>query len=191
MKLRAALALGCAAALAAISTAQMGAVTITGKFMMYMKPEVKKELKISKEQDKRINAGVQEAAKSMQERGAAGIDFTNIYKPMDDALLAELDEVQKARLDEIYLQYNGAAVLRFEERAVQFGLTDEQKAAVKPINKKLDDDAMAALRSGGSDPMKKVRPLVKAANDEILEKLTPEQRDAWTKALGKELKIKS
>lgn len=157
---------------------------VSGKVTLVAQPKVKKELKITRDQDKKIQAVLADPA-------TFGTSLNMVYMTeAADTMLEELLEPeQKLRLNGLWYQQNGELVLRLPAVAESFHISDEQAAAIESIAKECDDASMALFQKPGRDTQKKVTELKAAASAKIHSLLTTEQAEAWKLALGKPFKF--
>ena len=178
-------------ATAAFATAQRSPTGTTNRLMLTMMPDVKKELKISKDQDKKI----QEAVKTMQEQAEAGqirIDFTDPMASMDVDFTTILDDAQKARLEELFVQYNGGFALADPKVVTALGLSEDVVAQVKSIKGAASRELLQVMSQARSTSA------VKAADKkreefslQMLALLTDEQKAKFETMKGKAFKFKA
>lgn len=170
--------------------AQMPFLGPTPKFQVIMTvPEAKKDLKLTKDQDKQINEIIK-AATGMSPNAAMGMGgVTGVMSDLDVKAMAVLTAEQQARAKQIWIQYDGPVVLEDKEIADEVKLTDDQKSRVKIIWSDYQAKFLEKARSGpmGLKGLKDVR---KTANEATLAVLTPEQLKQFTDMQGKELKMR-
>jgi hypothetical protein len=159
--------------------------------MLAMDPGTRKEIKLTRDQDKKIQDALKQMQADMQ-AGKIAIDFMEPMASMDAVLDPILDESQRARLEELYIQANGGFALTDARTAPQLGLSDEQKDALKQIKAEANKDLMASMRSMNSNSA------IKAAQkkrdqfaDRMLATLTPDQKAKFEALKGKPFKFKS
>src|SRR5687767_7882361 len=113
----------------ALSMAQRMPFGGTSRLMITMMPDVKKELKITKDQDKKVQERIKKITEDMQ-KGIVPPGFSFTEGP-DISFDDILDETQRARLEELFIQSNGGFALADAKVATKIGLTEEQSAKVK------------------------------------------------------------
>jgi hypothetical protein len=134
------LSLGICFALFATATslaqAQFSFGTPGPKSEVLMQPEVQKDLKVSREQMKQIQAAMQ----SMSQANMANMpnmnnmgDASAMVSSMDAQILAPLSPDQTVRLNELWLQYEGPRVLRDKTVSDQVKLTPDQVSKIGDI----------------------------------------------------------
>lgn len=138
-------------ALSAFSFCQRMPIGITARMSLLMYPDVKKELKISKDQDKQLQAMLSEFAKNAQSgQFTGGLDMSNLMGGLDPKIEAILDEGQNKRLHELFVQVNGGFALTDAKTTAALELSDDQKARAKTLGAEIDSqlmDLMASARS--------------------------------------------
>lgn len=161
-----------------------GFMGVSGKIEILLIPTAKKELKITKEQDKAIQLAMKDADKS---ENLAGLDFKYPTKNMDAKLDAVLNDEQRLRMKQLWYQRNGYFVLQLSEPAAELKLTDEQASQVATICSDKDSAAMELISGGkvGSNIIKKMKAVAKEYEVKIAAILTEEQKTAWTTLIGK------
>ncbi len=159
--------------------------------MLVMSPEFKKELKVTKEQDKKI----QEALKNMQQEVASGsvsIDFSDPMGSMDLDFDPILTETQAARLNEIFIQANGGFALNDPKVAASLDLAAEQQENVKTINSEAVLELMTMMGEVRSkSDVKALKIKHEEFSDKMLAILTAEQRWKLESLKGKAFKFKT
>lgn len=166
-------------------------IGITGKIQLISYPSIKKELKVTKDQDKQI----QSMLTSLQASGAAGFSSFNpvyISKEIDTKLDELLTDVQRARLKELWYQANGFFMLRLPGPAEEIHLEAEAAAKVIAICEAHDEEVtelmMQSQRNGS-----KLKGMLEAKRKEYQSKvealLNEDQKKAWTGLLGKPFKF--
>jgi Spy/CpxP family protein refolding chaperone len=177
---------------------------------------VQKELKLTDDQVKKIDAAIKEINDKHQDDRAKirELDQSERFEKMQELnktiseeqtkeLKGILDEKQMKRLKQIQLQQRGP--MAFNDEAVQKDLkiTDDQKDKIKTIN----EDAMAEMREAGQNAFqpdatdeekkaafKKLREKMTEINKETMKKvegvLTDEQKKAWKEMVGEKFEVK-
>ena len=172
------------------ASAQFNMAGPDAKTMVVITPEAQKELKITKDQNKQI----QEVMKTAQAQGQAsmsgmsGMPYpTQVLSELDAKVLATLTADQVARLNELWVQYEGPCVLRDKTVAEKLQLTDDQKAKSEQIWSDYQRTFFEQAQKGptGYKGMKKVRA---DANEATLALLTDEQKTAYEALQGKPIK---
>lgn len=188
---RSLLAFFAAMMLCAFASAQFGMVGAHSRTTIVMTPEVKKELKITKDQDKKV----MDALKGMQDEmqtGKVSFDFANPLASIDAKLDEILDETQKARLEEIYVQVNTGFALTDKKVAAWLGLTEEQNAQVQARNQSASTELMQkAMEMRSNNAVKELKKRKEEIALEFLAILDVTQKEKFEKGKGKIIKIKS
>lgn len=154
--------------------------------MATQRPEVRKELKLSKDQTKvldevkkRVTEASQAANKSM--------DFGAIGRAMreGDAKIWEiLDDGQDARLRGLILQIKGPAAFEEEEFVKEYAVTPEQVEKLDAIRTTCRDGYMNAARKD----QRKLKGILETYEKDSLAVLTADQRVKYDQACGPKVK---
>lgn len=173
----------------------------TAPSMMMMQPDLKKELKLAKDQDKKISEISKAHMKKMQEMSskARGNDLSNSLNSMaemqaaqaesDKAILAALNPEQTRRLRQLQWQILGSKALYEADLQKELALTEEQVGKIEEHRSGDAGRMMEAMQSGGGSKMANAIKKVKAESAKILIGfLTPEQAAKYKEALGPESK---
>jgi len=181
----------------------------TSKLMLLNREEVQKELNITAEQKEKITK-LQTEARGARPEGARNprdMSQDERKKAMEDmqkkaaetrkaneTKLAEiLNKDQVKRLDEINIQQMGIQALRAEEVQKALKLTQEQNDKIKAaFDAQMQEMRGMGQRGAGQDRaamQEKRAKLQKDTEEKVLAILTAEQKDAFTKMKGKELKL--
>lgn len=162
---------------AALSGAQFGGM---GMDMMYgpmatlQRPEIRKELKVSKEQAKQLD----EVMKSLTKASDSGnLQFNSLSK-VDADMVAVLDEAQKQRYFELSIQIRGAIAITDPLVVEKLGMSVDQAASAKKIRKATQDKVLDAARKGSRDS-KLMENASKALEKELTALLTDDQKKAF------------
>lgn len=167
---------------AALSGAQFGGM---GMDMMYgpmatlQRPEIRKELKVSKDQVKQLD----EIVKNLTKVSESGNIQINSLSKVDADMMAVLDEVQKQRYFELSIQIRGAIALTEPLVVEKLGLNVDQAASAKKIRKATQDKVLDAARKGSRDS-KLMENASKALEKELTALLTDDQKKAFTELAG-------
>lgn len=150
------------------------------------RPEVRKELKLSKEQikvldevKKRFTEATQAANKSM--------DFSAISQAMregDARIWEALDDGQDERLRGLILQIKGPAAFGEEEFVKEYALTPEQVEKLDAIRTTCRDGYMNAARKD----QRKLKGILETYEKDSLAVLTADQRAKYDRACGPKVK---
>ena len=161
--------------------------------------EVREELKLSDEHQQQIEDLNDELAEGMRSAFQdAGGDWDKMreamnkaQKEVNDKLDKLLDPAQRKRMQEVYIQVNGAGALQDESVAKALQLTDEQKEKLEEVRDASRDEFMnAGLRDLDDEARaKKIEELAKSRDDKAMAVLTEEQRADFEEMKGEELKV--
>jgi hypothetical protein len=175
---------------AALASAQRSPTGATSRTMLAMMPDVKKELKVTKDQDKKIQA----AMKAMEDQamsGAMQIDMTDPMAGMDVDMGPILDEAQRQRLDELFVQYNGGFALTDPKVATSLAISEEVIAQIKSLKATASQELLQMMMNARSTAA------IKAADkkredysQQMLALLTDEQKQKFDAMKGKPFKFK-
>lgn len=167
--------------------------------MLLGREDVQKELKLTDDQKSKLeemrNAMMEDMRSRFQNGGGGGDreammkEFQEAAKKADQQALALLDDTQKKRLKELWIQRSGNRIVMNEEIGKELGITDAQKAKLKELNEaqnQANQEIFEKMRNGELD-RSELRPLMeknnKALGEEIGKVLTADQR-AKLKAMG-------
>lgn len=174
-----------------IAIAQRSPTGNTNRTLLAMMPDVKKELKVTKDQDKKIQA----AMKDLQEKAQSGqiaIDFTDPMSSFDIDFGPILDDAQKLRLEELYAQYNGGFALADSKVSRALAINEETLAAIKAIKataaRELPQMLMQARSAGAAKEADKKR---EEFSQQMLALLTHEQKAKFETMKGKAFRFKT
>lgn len=179
--------------LAVMATAQRMPYGITARSMIAMYPDVKKELKITKDQDKQIQAAMQAQQKEMANGANLPPNFnpSNPMGMMDGILDPILTDEQKARLEQLFIQANGWYAVNDPKVADALGLNDDQKKQAGQIMADADGVAIEKMRGvrsqGAMNNIKKERD---KTGEKIKDLLTADQQMKFQDMQGKPYKFK-
>lgn len=190
-----------------------GGMARTPKFTLFMDPAVRKELKLTQEQDKKVTelleemqqggltlggGGGGEAKVTFRIAGGQGVPAGPIslpdFKKIEGDLMKVLDDKQKARVKQIWLQRTGLMALSDSEIAKEVGLEEPQKDLVKDIledhqkeTQRVIQEALAEAGGAGGAikfDAKKMKGLHEKAEKSLKEILSQEQDAKWQEMLG-------
>jgi hypothetical protein len=173
--------------------AQATGYTSSTRFMMLMQPDVRKEIKLSKDQDKAI----QEFLKNAQSNPSsmAGVMNMNMVNPagaLPEPVSSKFEASQLQRLEELFLQFNSGLALMDPAVAKALELTEEQSAKVNEIGYEAGAEVqklMMNMRSqSAANKLKETR---KAYAEKLLEILTAGQKAKFVEMSGKPFKFKN
>ncbi len=177
--------------LAAVCPAQRSMTGATSRLMLVMTPDVKKEIKVTKDQDKKI----QEAIKAMQAEVQAGTRPMDLSDPMgsfDLDFTPILDDAQRMRLEELFIQANSGYALIDPKVAVALGLTNEQKQSVKTAKTEALTELMKLMgEMRSASAMKALKKRHEEIGVKMLDILTADQKTKLETLKGKPFKFKT
>ena len=150
-----------------------------GPFALLQRQDIRKELKLSKDQGKQLD----EIGKNLTKTSESGGLQLNSLQKVDDDMLAVLDDGQKQRFAEVRIQVRGATSLSDPAVAKALELTDDQKDAVKRIRKAAQSRLLDVMRKGNGDngTMEKIS---KPEEKDLLAVLNEDQQKAFVKLAG-------
>jgi len=159
--------------------------------MLLIRDDVKKEIKLTDEQSSKLDemrTAMQEEMRGKFQGGGGGGDreammkeVGEMIKKADKDTLALLDDAQKKRLKELWIQKTGNGIVTNEEIQKELGFTDAQKARVKELTaaqSQANQEIFQKMRDGEID-RSEIRPLMekntKTLNEELGKVITAEQ----------------
>jgi Spy/CpxP family protein refolding chaperone len=161
--------------------------------------EVEQELKLTDEQKEKVvemNEQLNEDRMTLfqgsgGDRAKIREGVAKLYAEATEKFDKELDDAQRQRSYELYVQLNGPIVMQNDAVAEQLKLTNNQK---EDIRQALDDSRDAFMNAGLRDMeeeerRKKVDELLQTRDAKLLTILTDEQRAEFDKMKGEELKV--
>jgi Spy/CpxP family protein refolding chaperone len=161
--------------------------------------EVAKDLKLTDDQKKKVvelDDKLNEERRALWEEAAG--DFDSIREPMNKLnaeiatdLAKELDDAQKTRLAQIYVQANGPAALFDPTVAGELKITDEQSQKLLDLrnaNRTAFQD-VDWQNISPEEAEKEIDTMIDTQNKEYAAILTEEQRAAFEKMQGEKLEI--
>jgi len=161
--------------------------------------EVAKDLKLTDDQKKKV---VELDDKLNEERRAlwedAAGDFDSIREPMNKLnaeiaadFVKELDDAQKTRLAQLFVQANGPAALFDPTVAAELKITDEQSEKLTDLRNanRMAFQDVDWQNITPEEAAKEIDTMIDTQNKEYSAVLTDEQRTAFEKMQGEKLKI--
>ncbi|MCE9559027.1 MAG: hypothetical protein K8R88_08760 [Armatimonadetes bacterium] len=168
--------------------AQLMPMGLTGAMMLLAMPEVKKEVRLTKAQEKQIQEITKELEKNPGQFGM--FDMHYLTRPIDLKVVSILEPPQSARIRELFWQFNGLLALSETDLCEALGLSDSVKSSAKALIKTHDkvvmDEMMA--RKGKFDK-KALKALGEKTALALEALLTPEQVETWKTLQGKPFKF--
>lgn len=178
-------------AIAAISAAQMPGMR-TGRGMLIMQPDVSKELKITKEQNKQFQQALETMQKEMQAGNLSGFNIMDPFSAIDSRIEGILDEKQKVRLEELFIQKNLGFALADKRVAEKTTLTAAQIEQIATIDNDTKTEVMnltMKVRSNGD--LKKLKEFQLTVSTRMLAVMDADQTLRFETAKGKPFKFKT
>jgi Spy/CpxP family protein refolding chaperone len=186
-------------ALAAGAQAQEGGELLRGPtvWMLLGEESVQKELKLTLKQIEKTKAsfdkqrGMLRELHDIQDKQEQAKKFEELRKEVGKLTAEFLKPDQVKRLKQITLQHLGFRAFGNPEVARELSLTEKQKGKVKEI---LDDrlnQATEILKRGeafSEESRKKVRELLSAETEKIMNLLTADQKAKWKEMAGEPFK---
>jgi Spy/CpxP family protein refolding chaperone len=161
--------------------------------------EVQQELKLTdkqKEQVVELNEQLNDDLRTLfqdsgGDRAKMREGITKLYLEATEKFDKELEEPQRKRSHEIYVQLNGPLVLRDDLIAESLKLSNNQKEDIRQAFDDSRNEFMSAgLRDLGEEAAaKKIDELIKTRDAKLLAILIDEQRAEFDKMKGEELKV--
>jgi hypothetical protein len=193
------LAAAAVAVLASPALAQRGRGGFRMPTLMLLNQEsVQKELKLSKEQTKKVKAA---AAKQMEAfQGLRDVDeeerpkkIQEIMKEGDKAVKDILKKDQAKRFKQITLQVQGPQAFADDAVAKELKLTADQKKKIKTLLSDAQEKRQEAFQDAAGDfqaAQKKVAEINKETTEKVMKELTDDQKTTWKKMIGKKFEGK-
>jgi hypothetical protein len=175
---------------------------LTAPSSMLQQGGLKSDLKLTGEQAKKVDAILKDflkktrsiskkmegSGRDMSGASAAFVEMATAQKEADDAIIAELNDVQKIRLNQLRWQCLGAKALYEEDLQKALGLSADQIAKISEYRDGSNARMMEAMQHGGASAIKGLN---KKDADYLKGLLTPEQQANYKTALGPENKTAS
>jgi Spy/CpxP family protein refolding chaperone len=159
-------------------------------------PAVQNNLMLTGEQKTKVNEiaeALSTARREAFQQGGGG-DFAARLEQMNklnaehtEKLVAVLDEKQRTRLDQLFVQVNGAAALTDQNVAKSLTLTDEQTQKVSDVMAESGQAMRDAFQNQASREER--QKLVEERNEKLLAVLTAEQKQSFETMKGDALEI--
>jgi hypothetical protein len=193
--LRLVAAVGLMGALVVPSQAQFTGYGVGGQFLLLNK-SVQQELKLTNDQIAKLKDTVGKVLEGnkgeLAKMRTAGHDeraklMSTISEQTNKAVVGVLNPDQIKRLREIDLQERGPMALYDPEVRRSLKITDEQLGKLKNL---ADDSLQQVQKAYDARDMKKVREVVRSAQDKLNDILTDEQKRTWREMMGKPFDLK-
>ena len=161
--------------------------------------EVQEELKLTEEQKKEVRAindklnddrmGLFQDASGDRQKMREGI--AKLHREATEEFNQQLDEAQRKRAAEIYVQVNGPMVLQDEAVVKELELTDEQKDQLDEARDEIRNQFFnAGLRDlDEQEREEKVKQMLKDRDEKLLSVLTDKQREALEAMEGEPIEV--
>ncbi len=181
-----------AISIAGYATSQRNPMGLTARIMLISDPSVKKEVKISKDQDKAIQNLLTTGAEEMKTKLPDGFDMMNPLAHLEPKLLTILSPEQMLRLDGIYMQANNGFSLSDARIAALLKLTEAQAEQVAAGTKAAQEAMMESMTSGkvSNSTMKNMAKKRIEDGQNLLKILDEAQTKIFNDALGKPFKFR-
>ncbi len=196
------LVLGLLATTAGTASAQDGRDLrqgIISGFMLLTQKSVQKELKLSDDQIKKLEAALAKQKEIYQ--GLGDLDAKERAKKLaqlsvagEKAISETLKPEQIKRFVEISRHHEGlhqSVEAKDGEVAAALRLTDDQKAKIKTIGEELGTEVREAVKAAAGDRTKmaaKMQDLRKSGDEKLMKLLTDEQKTKWRELIGEPFK---
>jgi hypothetical protein len=168
-----------------------------GPAMLVGQESVKKELKVTDEQAKKL----EEFAAQMREKRQGLRDMepeerrakmAELNKESEKALGEILNADQNKRLKQISYQVGGVGTFNNPDVVTALKITDDQKAEFQKIGQETFAQIRELMQGAGGPPdedtMKKMRALQTEASEKAVKLLTEEQSKKWKEMIGEQFK---
>ncbi len=160
------------------------------RFILITNPLVREHLKLTEDQKKRVDSALESVVQKDGEKITIMIGPDTDAEELDKVVKAALDDKQRDRFEQLWLQSNGMLSLSEDKTGKAFSLTDDQKKKLNGIfedyREKMKDLFMSS--SGGGTEIsidhKKMEELKKEVEVKVTEVLTDEQRKKWKDMTG-------
>lgn len=184
-------------ALSAFGASQEGPqakeIIISKKVFLIFKPEVKKELNITADQESKVKGTFGDSLTVDGDRIMIMLTGDTDFGQLSKDALKPLSEEQLKRLTELWIQSLKGAAVGDDEIAKALELTSEQRKSIEGVMEKAGDEVLALFHeSTEPDPSaeKKSREIREKAGEKMLSFLTEDQKKKYEAMKGKEFKFK-
>ena len=180
-----------AISIAGYATSQRNPMGMTARLMLIVDPSVKKEVKLTKEQDRAIQEVMKSAGETMKTGFPEGFDMSNPMAFLDPKLAELLSVDQMLRLDGIFMQANLGFALSDARIAGLVKLTEAQSQQVAEGAKAAQDEMVKVMTNRPStSALKGLAKKRIEAGENILKILDEAQTKIFNDALGKPFKFR-
>lgn len=157
-----------------------------------MRDDIRKELKLRKDQNSAISQIQKEMNLAMRGSGndlAAAMGSLDKMKEADAKIVAILDEPQKKRFSEIQIQIQGMPAAANPEIAEPLKLTEDQVGQIKSFQADYQKETMALMMNRpDKSTMGKIEKLAADRDKKILDLMSAEQQAKFKEMQGATLK---
>jgi len=162
-----------------------------GRTILALMPDVQRELKLSKDQARKVQDAVKRVEEEMS-TGKISFDFLNPLAGVDETLPTILDAAQAARLEELFLQANRGFALADKKVAAWVSLSDSQKVQVQARMESISHFLMSKAMDPANPPKpKELQEAKRASAESLLDILDEGQRKKFEEGKGKPFKFKT
>lgn len=163
------------------------------KITILMFPEVKEELKLTKPQDQAVQASLKSKEGSLGSMSISGFGGQGIMGALDSDLPTILTPEQLTRLNELWIQHEGAVVLETDEIAKALNLIEEQRGKIGNLVKEFRHTQLQLMQGGmgSQSAFDKIKTLQAESDKKILAVLTEAQLKLFGEMQGKTFKFKA
>lgn len=163
------------------------ALMMAAPSMAVQRPEVRKELKPTKDQNRQLDEAAKSVTQAMKD-SQKNMDLGAVARAMKagDAKVWEvLDDKQDERLRGMILQIKGAAAFTEEDFVKEYEMTSEQITKLEDLKMTCRTDYLTAAQKGNQ---RKLKDLLEQYDKDTLAVLTTDQRSKYNKAIGAKVK---
>jgi Icc-related predicted phosphoesterase len=163
--------------------------------MLLQQESVRKELKLSDEQTKKVEEFGASMREKMQEAfNLEGEERTakmqEIMKEAEKTVSGILNADQSKRLKQVGYQIAGPGAFNMPDVVSALKITDDQKKQIQEINQDLNAQRRELFQGGppDEDTMKKMQAMTKEATEKAVKVLTEDQQKQWKEMTGEPFK---
>lgn len=178
-----------AAAVGSAQTFDAKDLMLTKRVFVMLRPEVRTELKLTKEQESKVKTEFGSALTEVNGKFSLAIrGDTNLVK-IDVAARKHLLPEQSKRLDEIWLQHLGGCALADQDTSKQLKLTDAQVKRISDLLEEAGRQYGEVMFSNDPESESKLKGITRKAGELMVSVLTVEQKKQFDAMKGKEFKF--
>lgn len=165
-------------------------IVISQKVFMIFRAAVKKELKITDDQEKRAKDAFGDVLQVDGDRIMITMTGDTDLKELGKNALKVLDADQTKRLKEVWIQEQFGTAIADDEVAKELALTDDQRKSADKEIESAGQALMEMFQGGdhGPEMAKKALEIRKKAGEKMLALLTEEQKKKYEAMKGKPFK---